>query len=441
MKKIYNKLESFLNYKNLEFFSYILLILWSISPIVEYIVKKFIRSYYTHYFVDIIYLIGILGIIEYIIYVYKKKHDNDFNIKKLIPQILILVLLFLSIISSLLSEDPVLSIFGDAYRKEGLLVYIMYIGFVLMTSTIKNEKNIKSIINMIIISAIFISVVPLFGEDISCYHFSNIYHNSNHYGYFLMISCVLSGFMFIRCIGIKKIIYLLGYIILLYMLIRNDTFGCFLSIIIVLLFSFVYSLIKKNKRIDIAILIVTFILTSFITSYYDIELGPRKIPSDKSGIVSKNMYILSKDINAFFDNNDKERFDKTGTGRGQLWKYAGKYIIKNPIVGGGMECLKKYYSDNNITIDRPHNIILQVAAFIGIPGAIIYIILILYLAIGNLKFLKIDSIYFVIYVTAMCYFISSNFGNSMYYTSPYFMILLGFLISMKINNYKTKINI
>ena len=41
-----------------------------------------------------------------------------------------------------------------------------------------------------------------------------------------------------------------------------------------------------------------------------------------------------------------------------------------------------------------------------------------------------DVINFMVYVTAMCYFISSNFGNSMYYTSPYFMILLGFLIGM-----------
>ena len=107
-----------------------------------------------------------------------------------------------------------------------------------------------------------------------------------------------------------------------------------------------------------------------------------------------------------------------------------------------MECLKEYYANDSKTYNehyssRPHNIILQVAAFIGIPGAIIYISLILYIAISNLIIMKDNPIHITIYLTAMSYFISSMFGNSMYYTSPYFMILLGLLIGF--NRYNKRL--
>ena len=104
-----------------------------------------------------------------------------------------------------------------------------------------------------------------------------------------------------------------------------------------------------------------------------------------------------------------------------------------------MESLQEYYrSQKGYINDRPHNIILQVSAFIGIPGAIIYLALIIVIAWYNLKNIKKDGMNIMIYFTAMCYFISSMFGNSMYYTSPYFMILLGLLIGLYRDNVKEK---
>jgi O-antigen ligase len=113
--------------------------------------------------------------------------------------------------------------------------------------------------------------------------------------------------------------------------------------------------------------------------------------------------------------------------------------VEHPIVGGGMESLNEYYhSQDNFINDRPHNIFLQISSFIGIPGAIVYLILILVLAFNNLKNIKDNTMNIMIYFTAMTYFISSVFGNSMYYTSPYFMILLGLLIGIYKDNIKIK---
>ena len=64
----------------------------------------------------------------------------------------------------------------------------------------------------------------------------------------------------------------------------------------------------------------------------------------------------------------------------------------------------------------------------------------MYVALSNLIIMQKDTMNIMIFCTAMCYFISSMFGNSMYYTSPYFMILLGLLISFNRNRKNIKKN-
>lgn len=415
----------------LEFYSFILLLLWTISPVIEYILKIYNRRLYTHYFTSMIYIIGFLGIVFYIYSFIKSK--EKFSIRKYIPEILLIILLIISIISTLMCESPHYSFWGGSYRKEGLLVYIMYIGFILMASRIKNDKYIKYLINSIIISAIVITILPLFKDDFTYLEFTNIFHNSNHYGYYLMINTMLTLCMFINSNKLfKKIIYILIYIFFLYLLIRNDTFGSYLAIITTLLFLLIYSLIKKYKILDIIIVILVFIGTSFVVSNYDIKIGERIHFDDKKGIVSNNFFLLKKDIEDITD-KDGNISEEAGSYRIILWQEAWKYTLDHPWIGGGMEALRFYYiSDKGVFYskynDRPHNVTLQVSTFIGIPGAIIYLTFIIYIAISNLMIMKRDSIHIMIYSTAMCYFLSSLLGNSMYYTSPYFMVLLGLLI-------------
>ena len=146
LKKIKNK--------HLELFSFTLLTLWVISPLIEYIFKIGFKKLYTHYFTTITYIIGFLGIIVYIIYLIKLKKKEKLSIKKFIPELLLII----SIIATLLSKDQYMSFFGDTYRKEGLFVYIMYIGFLLSASIIKDKKYI----NYLFEGMIFICLIKVF---------------------------------------------------------------------------------------------------------------------------------------------------------------------------------------------------------------------------------------------------------------------------------------
>ena len=425
MKKINDFINSIKD-KYLSKISFIILLLWTTSPVVAYIIKFLFNEDYKDYYTNIIYIIGSIGIIMYMIFFVKLKND-EFNIKKFIPEVLITILLIISYFSSILCKNPKLAFFGEGYRNEGLIIYIMYIGFILLSSILNDQKYIRYIFKSIILSGLIITILSFFKKDFN-YHNPNIFYQFNHYGYYLMINTMLTAFMIIDNKKIiKKILYSLIYIFFLYLLIRNNTFGCFLAISISFIFLFIYSITKKYERKNVIIIITIFIITSFCISFFDIKIGENVNHKNSKGIVSDNFLTISKDIKNII-NKDKKGLEKAGTGRGLLWKEAINYTLKHPLLGGGMEHLRNYYHKKGITYnDRPHNIILQVSSFIGIPGAIIYIIFILYIAISNYKLLN-NTVHIMTYFTAMCYFISSLFGNSMYYTSPYFMILLGLLI-------------
>ena len=417
-----------IKYEYLELYAFILLILWAINPFVEILLRKYARGFYTWYFYLCIFLVGVASILTCWIYLLKKVKDKQTNIKKSVPYLFMLILLIISIISTIFSSNPKLSLFGESYRREGLIIYINYIGFILSASIIKNKKHINTLFSIIIISALFISIMPLLSRNFSFYEFSNIYLNRNHYGYFLMIATCLSAFKYLSDERKRKYLFMIGYIILLYMLIMNDTFGCYLALFISLIAALIYCIVKRNRIIKSVILIVLFISTSFVVNHFQLNIGLKY--NESINIVGNNMSSFKQDLLIIL-RGDVKSLESIGSYRGQLWYGAINYTMEHPLIGGGFETLKYYYLSQGIRYnDRPHNILLQISSSIGIPGALIYLSFICYLAIANLKRINTDGTNIIIYFTAMSYFISSQFGNSMYYTSPYFMILVGLLIGM-----------
>ena len=90
-----------------------------------------------------------------------------------------------------------------------------------------------------------------------------------------------------------------------------------------------------------------------------------------------------------------------------------------------------YYTwifEDDMGYDRPHNEYIQTALFMGIPAAILYLTGLFMLFIYCIKNRKQLPSYAIISGTAVfAYCISAFFGNSMYYTTPYFFMMLGML--------------
>ena len=95
----------------------------------------------------------------------------------------------------------------------------------------------------------------------------------------------------------------------------------------------------------------------------------------------------------------------------------------------------KIVRDAVIDLHRPHNLIIQLATTSGLPGCILYIIAIgLILARAFKRLNNSNRIYTIVFFAIIAYLISAMFGNSMYYTSPYYFIFLGITFSITIRH-------
>lgn len=93
-------------------------------------------------------------------------------------------------------------------------------------------------------------------------------------------------------------------------------------------------------------------------------------------------------------------------------------------------------------MDRPHNLLIQLATTSGIVGLITYMGGIAMILLVGLKTMKLENdIHVISFACVLAYLVSAMFGNSMYYTSPYFFIFLGILMfeNIKRDNEKDKL--
>lgn len=245
---------------------------------------------------------------------------------------------------------------------------------------------------------------------------NGVFDNSNHYGYYLLLATMIACILFITEKNkILKILYALSYITLVYSLILNDTFGCYIAVGITIIAFTIYCMYNKKYRIFSIISILIFVIMSCI------------IQKDGKNIVPSNFNLLFNDTNNLLNNKiENTNWEEAGSGRAKLWKYGIIIFLEKPILGYGAENLEAEYARYNIEQDRPHNLIIQLATTSGFPGLILYLSGIVLILIRGLKQLKENNnIYFAVYFAVIAYLISAMFGNSMYYTSPYFFILLG----------------
>lgn len=418
--------------------SYKLLSMWILYPLLMmFITYKFNNDLARNIMFYLLIFIGVLGILLGIIYSLKKFYKKEkISIKKYLPIILGFILLFWCLFTSFFTNYYNLTFTGEPYRKEGLQTYFLYSGILLLGILLKNKKLLVKLFNKLLFVEVIIGIIALFNNSMtySLMHnqepYTGIFSQFNHYGYYLMFGIILSIFMFLNNKNkLFKLMYLTIYVFLLHLLILNDTFGCFLAILSTLIFIvFYYIFIKKQfkKIIPIIILFVLVSLITFRNNQNIVYKNFNKLFSDVKVVnnIVKDNKNKNKNNNKY--NNNKYKLYNIGTSRGLLWTYGIKYISKSPIIGHGIEATYILYPSDNINQSRPHNILIQFGIFTGIPGIIFYVIFILSILIRNLKKIKLlDDINIFCLFIVICYLISSMFGNSMFYTSPYFFIFLG----------------
>lgn len=416
-------------------------------------------------------------------------------LKKQWPLTLLLIFMIWVFISSILAYDTYRSFIGCFNLKDGYFSFMMYASMLVCSILMgKDEKYRKIIVNTFLITATILAAVTLwnyeyltsdkydggvlitssaktigemlFGNGGEPYgnnflivskriigeKTSGIFHNSNHYGYYLSICVMVAAVMFVKEKKVYiNILYLIAYAIMLRMAIINNTFGAYLGISASLIFLIIYAFIPKedgkiNKRelAYIGIVVAMFAVLSATTVneqkqniveknfsgiYNDFKL---LVESKENGNTSNENNVESGESNTTTTRSD---VDNIGSGRGILWQKALVMAFQRPLFGYGLENIKYVYDEQfGINEGRSHNLILQLAATTGIVGMLLYVVGIAAIWIRKLKTIKKWDVYeclgmFVI----VSYIVSSFFGNSGFYTSGYFYIFVGFVAIAEIS--------
>lgn len=436
MKKV-SELIHYISAQSIEKVAVFLLIIWILSPIIVMFYgitiqdmdksclpfKQYPASIYWY---QILQTIGFLGCILSIFVFSKsileaktKKISAKQYIKNNLFVLFLFFMLFWSVFSCLASENIDISFNGDLYRKDGLITYFTYGGIFCCGYIIRNKRFIKYILEFFTISATILSVLMLINSESINNLFgltsdSSVFYQFNHFAYYLCMSlmCSLVLFLIEKKSIIKLSIRIVIFAVITAALVKNGSMGPYIAVVAGLISSVILIIwLEKKclKRILIALGVFIGITLIMNASSNHTFSDIKTLQGDIYKIASK-----SKDAG------------KAGTGRWILWTNGVRFIIEEPVFGYGPDNLGEQYAKVNIGTDRPHNEIIQFAASLGIPAALFYIIaMINYFIVFIRKRKHVSIIEIGMFCTVIAYLVSSMFGNTMYYTSPFFFMILG----------------
>ncbi len=410
------------------FITALLVFLIIVSPIVIVIYNVLINDQSYTFWYGYIVVVGLLSLVNGIINYLFVKNKKDYVILLLIGSLL------MAFLAMLFSGNIQQSFWGSIFRHSGFLSYLCFFGYFL-NAIFLNKKYYKKIGVIFLIITVFICIITLMNNNITYrlfyyhdypktarinYPYHAIYYNANHLGYYLTFSTIISIFMFFQERTWKKIFYLISYEVILYTIIINNTFGSYLGILFMLPLVGIYA-IKNKKKMDCLVVIILFIVNSMFISFHDFYV----VKSNFDGLLTSTVETGKKQIS-----------DDAGTGRIGVWKKLISYIKESPILGYGGENMNQKYLDEHISPRSPHNIILEIMAYNGIPCAIMYFGALLIIVWRYFKKKLFHNVATCLLLSCGSYFISSLFGNITFYISPYFVILLGLLFGVESGFYE-----
>lgn len=362
--------------ENIKKFILLILLIWFAIPLFKVVKITSDINRYTY-----IKIAGGIGVLFLTIYIsknlYFRKDKKEFCIE-ILPIIFFGAYMIWTLISCLVSNDINKAFLGTVSRLDGYITYLAYAGFFSLAFLLNSNKSRKILLNTFVFISVINCLIIELTNHINITEFfelkkikTGIFSNSNHYGYYLLLVTTCANFLFITEKNkYVRLIYLVSYAILLYYLILNNTFGCYLALIITLLIFLIYSIYNRKKVFLGIISIIIFILMSCCI---------------QKNIVAINIDVMTKDVNKVISTvaiNKKEttiseekksELKKVGSGRLDLWINGIKFFLEKPILGYGPENLGEKYLELNIKQDRPHNLIIQLATTSGLLGLIFYL--------------------------------------------------------------------
>ena len=315
------------------------------------------------------------------------------------------------------------ALYGDQYCAESIFSYFLYFGvYFLYASLVRSVPASAVLIHMILFvgdilalhTAIGIFLYPIPGA-LTDEGITSVFFNSNHYGYFLIFPILLSAVLMTSAAGRgRKVFYAFSLMLNAFVLTINDTLGCMIACLIGIIGARIVTLRRENGFCFRYLLPLILFLAMSICANFAIA-SPTLVANGAS---------LISDVGKIWN---QENAGSAGSGRWELWTKSISLIIERPLIGYGIDGCQYELAPVG---QRPHNEYLQYALFFGIPALLFYLTGLFQTFRAIRKGWKDlnESAYaysFACTVAACGYLISAFFGNTKFYTSPFFFLILG----------------
>lgn len=378
--------------------------------------------------------IGLLGIVVGMVLILRyclnksRKSLKQIIIENKISFLLLLMFIW-SIISFIFSTNHKISFSGDFYRREGLLCYIGYVGIFILARRIRNNNKQRIVLEVMIATSALMALICFINnqfimDSLRLTVSSGLFYNSNHYGYYLVL-CIMISQILISTYNNKYLLllYVFELAILINALINCRSMGPLLAVVIATIAYAIIVIIKDKKVFKQTVLIIIICLFSGSLSM----IGSWDIYDDVNTMINDAKTITTSNIDS---NEELVNFDSIGSARGKLWRYGIEFVKERPLTGYGPDNLGESYRLVGCQNDRAHNELIQFAASLGLPALIFYLgalSILLFKFFKNFKSLNLFQL--GLYSSLGAYLISSFFGNTAFYTTPFFILILSTLIN------------
>lgn len=337
------------------------------------------------------------------------------NGKRFIPLLMMWLLAIAIPVVTLIRGANEYDLTGHPYMYESIFSYMLYpTCYFFCGAMLWKSSHKRGLLYLLLFSAIPINALALVNEWVQDVPFflgagvSAVFHNSNHYGYYLMLVIVVSLLLFVYEEKLPwKIFDALSAVLGTMVLIPNNTLGAYIAVLAVLTAFIIYCFISDRKRIWWALGALGIFLAATLCLSFSYNT------------------ILSSFVTLFGDVGkiaaDPFEADSAGSSRWKLWKGTVRNMHESPWLGFGVEGLL-----NTHHVGTPHNELLQYMEFFGIPAMLLYLAAVFTVLFTVLRHSKeLDKMTLVCFCAAVGYFVSSMFGVAIYYTTPFFYIFLG----------------
>lgn len=343
-----------------------------------------------------------------------------------------LLLLIWSIICVRFADNRTVAVYGDPARYEGVLSYIAYAGFFAGASLLRDDARKRVLFYTMGGVAVLLGLLTVlryytrttlflsYMDEFVVGGLSGTFVNTNHFGYYLCtMACVLFGSAFFAEELWKKLLCVVGGLVLCTVLFLNNTMGSILAIVFGAAVLFLLCALRKGgktKLIALCGVCAVIVLAASLTVFSVKRPETNQLTHDIANMVQDVDNILAGNITG-----------KEGTERLGIWMADFALLKDHPITGCGTDnayyAVAPYYG----IMKMPHNEYLAMFVNLGIPGGILYLLALFSLFFGRIfKIRKLSDSAIIAGGAAFTYAVSAFFGVALCTMLPFFYTFLRF---------------